>query len=350
MPVVRSIVRERRAGRTTVSLVRAWHREQRAVPDAEADSRSIAERMTDLIGYSLEAGCSLRKSIFPGGRSFAASAPLSRCRFSTRWCPRRRRCGRPPPPQAAACRIEMVHGAAGCSVEGLSQALLVAGQGGRATSTSRSACAARAVSRLRHDRQRHGSCDAEPGSAREEGGDHNRSSAVFLTAAPPEADRRFRFLGRRVDRPDLRAEVRSGHAASFDPVVHRERRIDIRRLRLRLQLRLLDRDLLGIADRAAPDRARSASRVRAPVWRRRDDGGAPRRRRRIAASSTASARGRPAAAGPRARRSKPADEYLESVREIERRLQNVEKRTPAQSASCPTRRLACPTRSKSTRG
>ncbi len=106
--------------------------------------------------------------------------------------------------------------------------------------------------------------------------------------------------------------------------MHRERRPG-RRLRLRLLLRLHRHDQLGLAQRAAADDSRPARRLRSAVRRRRYAGRArhPAQRDKSILDFIT---------GEVARLRKdlgPADqarlgEYLDDVREIERRIQKVE--------------------------
>ena len=103
---------------------------------------------------------------------------------------------------------------------------------------------------------------------------------------------------------------------------------DARRLRRRRELRLHEHDRLAHADDAAADRERSARRVRAAVRHDRQH----RRRARgwlgssaIAASSISSAArsdGCGRAIGPQDKTK--IDEYLEAVRDVERRIQMAE--------------------------
>ena len=148
-----------------------------------------------------------------------------------------------------------------------------------------------------------------------------------------EADAGLGRLGRHLARPALRAEVRPGHADAVDAVLHRERRPG-RRLRLRLLVRLHRLDQLGVADRAAADDPRPARGVRPAVRRGRLARGARRAppapaqhprlhhrpgRRSASARSTPSDRQR-------------MDQYLDNVREIERRIQRVEARNTSGEA------------------
>ena len=102
-------------------------------------------------------------------------------------------------------------------------------------------------------------------------GDRRRPLPLERGVPDPGAPAPDRELGRprrRLARPDLRAEVRPGHADPVDAAVHRERRSG-RRLRLRLLLRLHRHDQLGVADRAAADDPRPADGLRPAVRRRR---------------------------------------------------------------------------------
>ncbi len=72
-----------------VFVARGRYREERAVPDESEAGRPLT--------------CSSRGNTSRAGRSFAAaSAPRSRCRFSTRWSRRRRRSRRPPRGRSSA--------------------------------------------------------------------------------------------------------------------------------------------------------------------------------------------------------------------------------------------------------
>ena len=138
---------------------------------------------------------------------------------------------------------------------------------------------ARAVPRLPDHRQQH-----RRAQRRGVHGARNRRRSLPLERGvpdpgAPEADAGLRRPRRHVARPDLRAEVRAGHADSVDAAVHRERRPG-RRLLLRLLVRLHRLDQLGVAGRAAADGARPA--------------------RRSSTSCSASARRRPSAAERRA--------------------------------------------------
>ena len=88
--------------------------------------------------------------------------------------------------------------------------------------------------------------NAEAFTAPEIGGDHFRSSAVFLTQMHPKQTQGSDVhVGTSLDQY-LRAEVRAGHADSVDAAVHRERRSG-GRLLLRLLVHLHRLDQLGVA-------------------------------------------------------------------------------------------------------
>ena len=120
--------------------------------------------------------------------------------------------------------------------------------------------------------------------------------------------------------------IRPGHAAAVDPVVHRERRLDLRRLRLRLQLRVLRRPISW----ASPTMPLPMERdprvdVREPVRPRRERPPSGRRADGDDRSILDAIRERVAQAARRSWRraiARRLNEYLDSVREIERRLQN----------------------------
>ena len=127
---------------------------------------------------------------------------------------------------------------------------------------------ARAVPRLPDHRQQHRRAQRRSVQLPEIGGDHFRSSAVFLTQAHPKQTQGSDVCVGTVARSAVRAEVRPGHADSVDAAVHRERRPG-RRLRLRLRVRLHRHHQLGGREDAAADDSRSARGLRSAVRRRR---------------------------------------------------------------------------------
>ncbi len=169
--------------------------------------------------------------------------------------------------------------------------------------------------------------NAEAFLPNEIGGDHFRSSAVFLTQAHPKQTEGSDVLRRPVDRPALRAEVRAGHGDSVAAAVHRERR-SVGRLRLRVCLRLHRHGELGRRRDAAADDSRPALRLRSAVRRRRDARpSAPPAAAPTAASSTGCRRRSRSCATPSApaigRASIPTSTDIE---EIERRIVKIEER------------------------
>ena len=184
--------------------------------------------------------------------------------------------------------------------------------------------------------------NAEALNAPEIGGDHFRIERRVSHAGASEADAGLGRLRRRSRSIRSTRSARPGHADSVDAAVHREHRPG-RRLRLRLLLRLHGHDQLGVADRAAADGSRSARRVRSAVRRRR----ARRKQRR------AQRKRRPQHPRLGQRRSRatcrrqlgPADrarlgDYLDDMREIERRIQTVEARERERRAARAARRAS----------
>ena len=139
----------------------------------------------------------------------------------------------------------MVHGAAGSALAGAKEHYWSPEKAGRDfefTSSLRSLEPFRDYITIVSNTDLNG---AAPWSPREEGADHTRSSAVLLTAAHPKMTEGSDFqAGPSIDQMYAQAH-RAGHADSVDPVVHRGCRIAVGRVRLRLQLRLHRRDLVG---------------------------------------------------------------------------------------------------------
>ena len=174
---------------------------------------------------------------------------------------------------------------------------------------------------------------AEAFALPEIGGDHFRSSAVFLTQSHPKQTQGSDiWCGTSMDQ--MYAQ-RFGQSTPLpvDAVLHREPRPG-RRLHLQLLLRLHRLDQLGVAERSAADDPRPARRLRHAVRLGRLDCRSRRApRRRAAASST----GLPARSLTCARNWAPADRtrldrYLDNVREIERRIQAIEARNSSGEA------------------
>ena len=155
-------------------------------------------------------------------------------------------------------------------------------------------------------------------------GDHTRGTSSWLTGVHPQAHRRRRR------RNGISADQIAAAAIGKDtplPSLELAHRSELpgRQLRERLQLRLPEHVLVAIADDAAADGEQSAGGVRAAV----------RRRRHAGAAAGAGARepqhprlgdGRHDAAADRLGAGDRAtvDEYLDAVREVERRIQRAE--------------------------
>ena len=258
---------------------------------------------------------------------------------------RRRRAGK----TRLVC-IEMVHGSAGATVFGARRTI----SGRRRRRARPSICRrpherTRALSRLPDDHQQHRR--AHGGGVRS-AGDRRRPFPLergVPDAGASQADAGIGRLRRTVDGSDLRAALRPGHADPVDAAVHREHR-SVGRLRLRLHLRLHRHRSAGRRDAAAADGPRSARGLRSAVWLRRDarrTRRAPQGRPQRARLDHRRGRQHAAALGPsdRAR----LNEYLDDVREIERRIQKIETHNAAaKRASCRRLRPACPTISRST--
>ena len=167
-----------------------------------------------------------------------------------------------------------------------------------------------------------------------------------------EADPGRRRVRRRHRRPDRRAGDRSGHAAAVDGAGDRGSLRPDRLLRPRLRLHLHEHAVVAHADDADADGDQSAQGVRADVrpGRQRDRARsrASQEDRSILDAITQEA------AEPAARSSAPQDrqtmtQYLENVREIERRIQRAETQPGRRrSASCRRRRPAFRSTTKST--
>ena len=148
-----------------------------------------------------------------------------------------------------------------------------------------------------------------------------------------EVDREHGLLSRHDGRSDRRAADRPADAAAVARAVDGPAP-DGRPVRQRLRVRLSEQSVVVVADDAAAGRGASADRLRAPVRRRRQRRpSAARRCRSAPACSTGCAttsRGCRTQLGPddRAR----VGQYLETVREVERRIQKAE------AADAPTTR------------
>ena len=247
--------------------------------------------------------------------------------------------------------IEMVHGAAGSTKIGIEKNMWSPAATGRAfdlTPTSLSP-----LDPFRDHLTIISNTDvrnAEAFEAPEIGGDHFRSSAVFLTQMHPRQTQGSDVrVGTSLDQV-LRAEVRPGYGDPVLAAVHRERRSG-RRLLLRLLLRLHRFDQLGLA---RPIRCRwCATRARCSTC---CSASAPRRRiaRAPSRGSQHPRLDRPGHVAPAqhaGRRRSSAAERLPRRHPRDRAAHSARRSAEQQrgsSASCRARPLAFPTRSRST--
>ena len=227
--------------------------------------------------------------------------------------------------------IEQVHGAAGSSPFGLQQNLWSPAATGRDFDLSPTSL--RSLEPFRDHLTIISNTDvpsADPTEAREIGGDHLPIERRVSDAVVSQTHRRRGRGVRHLDGSAVCAAVRPGHADAVDAVVHRERR-SVGRVWLRLLVRLYRRDQLVGAEQAAADDSRSAGGVRPDVQRVRVAAPHPKsaaRGDRKTSASWTSCRIRRGAwpfastPGDRAR----LTDYLDNIREIERRIQAVEAR------------------------
>ena len=164
-----------------------------------------------------------------------------------------------------------------------------------------------------------------PGARRRPGRPRARDGDV-PDRRPPEEDRRRRYPPRHLRRSDRGEGARQIHAVVLARA--RPRAAAARRqLRLRLHLRL-HVDVVARADQPAAGGNQSAHRVRAAVRRRRQHrrGRArwPGSNTRRACSTTSPAACRVCACGIGTGDKRKLEEYLEAVRDIERRIQRAE--------------------------
>ena len=167
-------------------------------------------------------------------------------------------------------------------------------------------------------------------------GTHATSNAAFLSAAKAKwTESTDYYLGTTVDQiaaqqigqRDAAAVARAGDGSAADG----------RPVRQRLRLRLPEQPLVVVADDAAAGRGASAHRVRAAVRRRRQ-------RRRAARGAAASApacsigfatTSRGCRASSARRIARRVSQYLDTVREVERRIQKAEAADRGQAAAGP---------------
>ena len=156
-------------------------------------------------------------------------------------------------------------------------------------------------------------------------GDHTRGTSSWLTGVHPK----------RTEGADVRNGISADQIAAAVlgkdtalpslELAHRSQ-FPGRAVREQLQLRLPEHAGVDLADDAAADREQSAGRVRAAVRRRRHRGAARRAGAPEPEHPRFGARGLlPPAAAARARPTAPQlTEYVDAVREVERRIQSVE--------------------------
>ena len=179
------------------------------------------------------------------------------------------------------------------------------------------------------------------------------ASAAWLSGAIAEEDRRPRTsrLGTTIDQVIAKQIGQDTPFPSLELATEDFTRLR-RRLQHRLQLRLHEHHLVGVADDAAADGDQPARRVRAAVrpgrhrraarWRACGAGPQHPRLGRGGRRATASA------GWARATASR-LGEYLDNVREIERRIQRAESAAATREVHRSTRRSACPRPTRSTR-
>ena len=168
------------------------------------------------------------------------------------------------------------------------------------------------------------------------------------------ADERDVARRRRLGRSDARARSRPAHAAGLARAGHRVGR-DGRRLRRRLRLRLHEHDLLA-QRRTRRCRPRT---TRASVFERLfgDSGSTDPKARRARIEQDRSVLDSVIAGSRRACKGSlgPGDgaklvEYLDAIRDVERRIQRAEEQSGARAARSSIIRPACPTASTITSG
>ena len=161
-------------------------------------------------------------------------------------------------------------------------------------------------------------------------GDHARAGATWLTGVHPKKTEGVGYSRRHFGRSDRGQGIRQDHAVG----VARNRpgrALSRGRLRFRLQLRLHQHHFLAQSDHAESDGDQSARGVRAAVRRRRQhrSGGAHEAHAAKTAASSISSASDVARLQPGlgARDKSKLDEYLEAIRDIERRIQKAEEQS-----------------------
>ncbi len=215
MPAVRAIEREaarngNRFSSFVMGIVKSPPFQMRRAEDAEPKRGGVCHADVSESALKRRGGrtsaITSRRSIFPGARFCAAWAWRWRCRCWIPWCRRRRRSSKTAaaPKTRLAC-IEMVHGAAGSTGEGTNKHYWSPEKEGARFRVEPDAGAARAFSRLHHDRQRY---RPAPGHGLV-GGRRRRGPFPVQRGLPDggasEDDGRLGLLRRHLDRSNLRA-------------------------------------------------------------------------------------------------------------------------------------------------
>ena len=174
-----------------------------------------------------------------------------------------------------------------------------------------------------------------------------RRPAAWLTGVAPEADRRRRLpaSARRSIRSSRSRSARTRRFPSLE-VGHRGFHRAARLVRARLQLRVHEHAVLADADDAAADGDQSARRVRAACSAAGDTAraaaGAHRRRPQHPRSRSPEDLARSASAASGRRDRARLDEYLDNVREVERRIQRPKQQARTTPLTVPTAPVGVP--------
>ena len=168
-------------------------------------------------------------------------------------------------------------------------------------------------------------------------GTHATSNAAFLSAAKAKwTESTDYYLGTTVD------QIAAQQIGQETQLPSLELSMDLLQtvgpVRQRLRLRLSEQSLVVVADDAAAGRGAPAHRLRAAVRRRRQRGRAPRRAAQARASLLDFGEGRHHAPAEKARAGRSrarVSQYLDTVREVERRIQKAEADADGRPAAGP---------------